>query len=110
MLLWPSKAAWSKASWVTSHPEEERSLRKKNVKKKKNIGEYKRKKEIDNDVGQSEQRGGGMGGGWRKGVKERRELSLGRLTINAYSMPNDLTFVRHSIHLLSKTHVQTHKA
>lgn len=62
MLLWPSKAAWSKASWVTSHPEEERSLRKKNVKKKKNIGEYKRKKEIDNDVGQSEQRGGGMGG------------------------------------------------
>lgn len=49
-------------------------------------------------------------GGWRKGVKERRELSLGRLTINAYSMPNDLTFVRHSIHLLSKTHVQTHKA
>lgn len=40
--------------------------------------------------------------------KERRGLSLGRLRIHAHSMPNGVTFVRHSTYSLSKTHVYSH--
>lgn len=40
--------------------------------------------------------------------KERRGLSLGRLTIHSHSKPSAVTFVSHSIHLLAKTHMCRH--
>lgn len=50
----------------------------------------------------------GKAGGEDSFGKERRRLSLGRLTIHTHSMPSAVTFVRHSTHSLVKTHMCRH--
>ncbi len=47
----------------------------------------------------------GKAGGEVSFGKKRGGLSLDRLTIHAHSMPNGVTFVRHSTHSLAKTHM-----
>lgn len=112
MLVGPNGAAWKKASWETSRQEEEKARRRdwdwnargggrrNRVLGKRNGSERKlrcrrtEERTVDGEAGDEDSFG-----------KERRRLSLGRLTICAHSMANDVTLVRHSMHSLAKTRV-----
>lgn len=79
----------------------------------------RRKRGVWEKRGKKEQEGGNRCAGYKRvywwwkcevdggksGDGDRRGLSLGRPTIRAHSMPNGVTFVRHSAHSLSKIHV-----